>query len=141
MSPSLTTAWRSSSSCTSEPKLRSNGVLRKRSYDSCHGELAHTSAASAATSMTIPPAASTWVKRSAGRTKARGTNRSESFHVGRTAGAAAVDRPRFAHGRPDAPVLGVRKEVPDPEPNMTLTRRQGPSWGPVPLPGRWYRRR
>ena len=86
MSPSLTTAWRSSSSCTSEPKLRSNGVLRKRSYDSCQDELAHTSAASAATSITIPPAASTWVKRSAGRTKARGTNRSESFHVGRTAG-------------------------------------------------------
>ena len=72
-------------------------------------------AASAAASMTTPPAASTRVKRSAGRTNARGTNRSESFQVGRTTGGGRSAM-RTAHGSPPAPVLGARATMPDPEP-------------------------
>ena len=68
-----------------------------------------------------PPAASTWVKRSAGRTKARGTKRSESRHVGHRRGR--LGRGRAADGALLTTVAPARRAR-DPE-------RSGPHAQPV----------
>ena len=53
-------------------------VSNSSRYDADHGELAHTNAITAATSMTTPPAVSTAMNRRAGWRMVRGMRRSDA---------------------------------------------------------------
>ena len=78
---SLTSPRASVCSSLTGPACTATGADQRASYAECQAELAQPRATAAATTITMPPAASTSANRWSGRTTRAGTKRSDPSHV------------------------------------------------------------